>query len=110
MAVGKAFGGGVMPAGAVVATPAVWAKFIEEPFMTTTTFGGNPLSMAAAIASMATTLSEGLPARAAALGTRLLAGLRGLAATRPDALVEVRGRGCMIGLEVSAQACVGTCA
>lgn len=44
-AIGKAFGGGVMGAGAVVATRPVWQKFIDEPFLTTTTFGGNPLSM-----------------------------------------------------------------
>ncbi|MCX7916447.1 MAG: aminotransferase class III-fold pyridoxal phosphate-dependent enzyme, partial [Verrucomicrobiae bacterium] len=42
MALGKGFGGGVMPIGAVVGTPRTWQKYIENPFLHTTTFGGNP--------------------------------------------------------------------
>lgn len=99
MAVGKAFGGGVMPAGAVIASATVWARFIEEPFLTTTTFGGCPLAMAAACAALSVTLSCGLPAAAEARGGRLLSGLRTLAAAHPQLIAEVRGRGMMIGLQ-----------
>jgi len=61
------------------------------------TFGGNPLSCAAAIAALTALRDQDLPARSADLGARLLADLRGrdLPAVR-----ELRGRGLMIGLEL----------
>jgi acetylornithine/succinyldiaminopimelate/putrescine aminotransferase len=40
MAVGKAFGGGVMPAGACIANDRAWEMYIKDPFLMTTTFGG----------------------------------------------------------------------
>jgi putrescine aminotransferase len=52
LALGKGFGGGVMPIGACVGTPETWAKYIDNPFLHTTTFGGNPLACAAAIATI----------------------------------------------------------
>lgn len=99
MAIGKAFGGGVAPAGAVVATPHVWRAFIENPFLTTTTFGGNPVSMAAAIATLAVLHKEDLPAQAAEKGAYMLGKLRQLQQRYPSLIREVRGRGLMIGLE-----------
>lgn len=113
----QAFGGGVTPAGAVVATPRVWEKYIENPFLTTTTFGerqavvgsmlsrcatlgaewdtciirsshsvsfilpaagGNPVSMAAAIATFSVLTKEGLPAQAAEKGAYMIDRLRQL--------------------------------
>lgn len=44
----KAFGGGVMPAGAVIANEKTFSVLFDNPFMHTTTFGGNPLACAAA--------------------------------------------------------------
>jgi len=49
MAVGKGFGGGIMPVGACISNAECWAEYIKDPFLMTTTFGGNPLAMAAAI-------------------------------------------------------------
>ncbi|HEY6929896.1 MAG TPA: aminotransferase class III-fold pyridoxal phosphate-dependent enzyme, partial [Thermoanaerobaculia bacterium] len=43
MALGKGFGGGVMPIGCAVGTPKTWEKYIDNPFLHTTTFGGNPV-------------------------------------------------------------------
>jgi len=66
----------------------------------TTTFGGNPMSLAAAIAAMQVTVKEGLPANAAARGDWLVARISALASGRyPHLLKEVRGRGLMLGLE-----------
>jgi acetylornithine/LysW-gamma-L-lysine aminotransferase len=61
------------------------------------TFGGNPLVCAAASAALTTLRAEDLPARSAALGSWLLAELRGRELT---GVREVRGRGLMIGLEL----------
>ncbi|MBU5513589.1 putrescine aminotransferase, partial [Enterobacteriaceae bacterium S18_ASV_15] len=48
----KALGGGVMPIGATVATEEVFSVLFDNPFLHTTTFGGNPLACAAALATI----------------------------------------------------------
>jgi len=99
MAVGKAFGGGVMPVGACVGTPKVWEKYIENPFVMTTTFGGNPLAMAAAIAAMHVVHSEGLVEQAKDKGDYFIYRLKRLQAQYPMIVKEARGIGLMLGLE-----------
>lgn len=95
----KAFGGGVMPAGAVVATEEVFQCFFPNPFVQTTTFGGNPLACAAAIATFNVLIEENLPARAEEMGAYMLKGLRESAAAHKDKVLEVRGKGLLIGVE-----------
>lgn len=62
-----------------------------------TTFGGNPVSCAAAVATIEVLESEGLYDRALAIGDRVMARLRALGA---PVVVEVRGIGGMIGVEL----------
>jgi 4-aminobutyrate aminotransferase len=62
------------------------------------TYGGNAVSCAAAVATLDVFETEGLTARAEALGTRLLDGLREATAGNPH-VAEVRGRGLMVGIE-----------
>lgn len=95
----KALGGGVMPAGAVVATEEVFKNWFPNPFMHTTTFGGNPLACAAAIATIGVLIDERLPERAAAVGEYFLNGLREAAKGFEDKVMEIRGQGLMIGAE-----------
>ncbi|KIL36988.1 putrescine--2-oxoglutarate aminotransferase [Cohnella kolymensis] len=95
----KAFGGGVMPAGAVVAKEKVFKSFFPNPFMHTTTFGGNPLACAAAIATIDVLLEENLPERAGEVGRYMLEELRKAAAGHDDKIMEIRGIGLMIGIE-----------
>ena len=99
MALGKGFGGGVMPIGACVGTPRTWEKYIENPFLHTTTFGGNPVACAAAIATINVLLEEDLPRQAGEKGEYLLPRLNALARKYPKVLVEARGRGLMLGME-----------
>eukprot|EP00455_Lapot_gusevi_P021524 TRINITY_DN2256_c0_g1_i2.p1 TRINITY_DN2256_c0_g1~~TRINITY_DN2256_c0_g1_i2.p1 ORF type:complete len:531 (-),score=124.74 TRINITY_DN2256_c0_g1_i2:68-1660(-) len=99
MAIGKAFGGGVMPAGACVASAKVWEKYIENPFLFTTTFGGNPLAMAAAIATINVIIEENLLEAAAQRGEEMKSGLLALKLQFPDLVADVRGRGLMLGIE-----------
>lgn len=61
------------------------------------TFGGNPLACAAAVAAINVLGQEDLPGRSAALGAALLADLR---AADLGQVREVRGMGLMIGLEL----------
>ncbi|HEY3263160.1 MAG TPA: aminotransferase class III-fold pyridoxal phosphate-dependent enzyme [Pseudonocardiaceae bacterium] len=62
------------------------------------TFGGNPVATAGASAMLEYLLSHDLQANAARLGSRVLAGLRDIAATY-DVVGDVRGKGLMIGVE-----------
>jgi 4-aminobutyrate aminotransferase len=62
------------------------------------TFGGNPVSCAAALATMKL-LKEELISNAATVGPHLMAGLKALADAHP-LIGDVRGRGLMIGVEL----------
>lgn len=99
MALGKGFGGGVMPIGACVGTPKVWERYIDNPFLHTTTFGGNPVCCSAAIATINVLLEEDLPRQAAEKGEYFLQGFEKLRAQFPHLLLEARGKGLMLGLE-----------
>ena len=93
MCLGKGLAGGV-PMGAVLIGPRV----PELPQGAHgSTFGGNPLACAAAVAALDAILREDLPGRAARLGEWLLGELRGLNSPR---VREVRGLGLMIGIEL----------
>jgi putrescine aminotransferase len=95
----KAFGGGVVPAGAVVGTREVFSRLFHNPFLHTTTFGGNPLACAAALATINVLIEEQLPQRAAVMGKRMLAGLRKATQEHRDLVVDVRGRGLLMAIE-----------
>ena len=95
MVTAKGLGAG-MPAGAVTATPEVAASWRGK---TLSTFGGNPVCMAAVATAIQVMEEEDVPARAEARGGRLRAGLDELAA-RFRWIGEVRGMGLMQALEL----------
>lgn len=96
----KALGGGVMPIGATVGTPAVWEKvFKTNPFLHTSTFGGGELACVAALKTLEILERDDLAAQAARKGERLLAGLRAVRERFPAILTDTRGIGLMIGVE-----------
>ncbi len=100
----KALGGGVMPIGATVATEAVFSRLFDNPFLHTTTFGGNPLACAAALATIDVLIEERLPERAAEMGAYMLDGLRDAVRGHEDVVVDVRGKGLLIALEFASDA------
>jgi 4-aminobutyrate aminotransferase / (S)-3-amino-2-methylpropionate transaminase / 5-aminovalerate transaminase len=63
------------------------------------TFGGNPLSCAAALAAIATIREDGLVERAQHIGEIMLPRLSALASAYPS-IADVRGRGAMIAIEL----------
>ena len=91
----KGLAGGV-PIGATLMTEAVASAMPAGGHGTT--FGGNPLSAAAGLAVLQEIRERDLMRRARELGERLMAGLRALGDER---VVEVRGRGLMVGMELS---------
>ncbi|OPJ62281.1 putrescine aminotransferase [Clostridium oryzae] len=99
MCLAKALGGGIMPIGAVIAKKEIFSKFFPNPFIHTTTFGGNPLSCAAAIATINVLLEEKLPERAAEIGDYFLKNLKKVCYKYDNLVEEVRGIGLMLGIE-----------
>jgi acetylornithine/succinyldiaminopimelate/putrescine aminotransferase len=93
----KALAGGVAMGG-LIATPAVAEKL--KPGTHAATFGGNPLACAAALATIETIESDGLLARAEAIGARFGERLHALQ-KRCSKIKEVRIRGAMIGVELT---------
>jgi 4-aminobutyrate aminotransferase len=83
-----------MPIGAIVAKDEItkWESGSHG-----STFGGNPVCCAAALATL-DLVEGGLMANAAAMGERLMNAMRGLA-DKHRCIGEVRGRGLMIGVE-----------
>ncbi len=90
----KALGGG-LPIGAIVAGPRAAGVF--KPGKHASTFGGNPVAAAAALAMLQTIEDEHLVARAAEAGARFKAGLEAMVGTY-EHVKSVRGAGLMIGL------------
>ncbi|HLH76803.1 MAG TPA: acetylornithine transaminase [Candidatus Binataceae bacterium] len=93
MTLAKALGGG-LPIGAMLARPEV-AECLS-PGSHGTTFGGNPVACAAALAVMETIEREGLLENGRTLGNYLMEGLRALDRAG-DTIREVRGQGMIIG-------------
>lgn len=95
---GKSLGGGVMPVSAFGAREEIWRVMMEpNPFIHTTTTGGNPLACAAAIAAITITLEEDLPRVAAEKGKYFKDGLERLAGLYPDIYKGITGLGLLIG-------------
>ncbi len=92
---GKALGGGVYPVSAMLADAAVMDVF--QPGDHGSTFGGNPLAAAVAMAALDVIVEERLADRAQELGQWWMAALAEMDSPH---VAEVRGKGLMIGLEI----------
>jgi acetylornithine/succinyldiaminopimelate/putrescine aminotransferase len=94
MSVAKAMGGG-MPLGAFISSPEILDVLRRDPPLShVTTFGGHPVSCAAAFATLQVLLEEHLPARAETVGQRVRERLD------HPLIRAVRGRGAMLGMEL----------
>jgi putrescine aminotransferase len=103
MCLAKALGGGVMPIGCFMATPKLWRALEPNPTIHNSTFGGNPLACSAASACIEVLTEEHLPARAMVMGTYFVQKLQALKAEYGQFIVDVRGKGLLIGLEFSSE-------
>lgn len=97
--VGKALSGGFYPVSAVLSSSAVLGVFQAGDHGST--FGGNPLACAVARAALRVIVDENLAERSAELGAHALARLRRLRSPR---IVEVRGRGLWLAVELNVPA------
>ena len=94
--VGKALGGGYYPVSAVLASDALMSLF--GPGDHGSTFGGNPLASAVAEIALDVIVEEKLAGRARYAGAKIMQGLR---AVQSPHVKEVRGRGLLIGVELT---------
>jgi putrescine aminotransferase len=79
----------------------VYAPFSKDPFLHSSTFAASPVAMVAAAATVAALREEGLVERTDELGRLLLPALRGvLDGLCPELIVDVRGAGLLIGIEM----------
>jgi acetylornithine/N-succinyldiaminopimelate aminotransferase len=97
MTVAKALANGV-PIGATLATDEVAAAF--SPGTHGSTFGGNPFATAVGLTVLTTLIEERLPERADRMGRLLIAEMEKIRARREAAVKAVRGRGCLIGMDL----------
>jgi acetylornithine/N-succinyldiaminopimelate aminotransferase len=96
--IAKALGGG-LPLGALLGN-----ERLEDVFtfgVHGTTFGGNPVACAAGYALLEQVIDGGLMNRAGEIGEYLKNGFLRLQREYPRSIKEVRGRGCMLGIELT---------
>ena len=96
LCVAKSLAGGI-PMGAVLCSEAVKVPVKSH----TSTFGGNPIACAAALATLAVIQQQGLVEKAGTLGNYFMEGIRAIGS---DKVREVRGLGLMIGIELKEKA------
>ncbi|HEY2664161.1 MAG TPA: aminotransferase class III-fold pyridoxal phosphate-dependent enzyme, partial [Candidatus Binataceae bacterium] len=90
-----------IPIGAMLAKPEIAASF--TPGSHGTTFGGNPVACAAALAVLDALEKENVIANAASMGQYLIDQLRAVASSS-DRIIDVRGLGMIIGIVVKGEA------
>jgi ornithine--oxo-acid transaminase len=93
---GKALSGGYYPVSAVLSSREVLGVF--RPGDHGSTFGGNPLACAIARAALRVIVEEGLSARSAELGEYAMSYLKKI---RSPHIVDIRGKGLWIGIELN---------
>lgn len=98
---GKALGGGVIPVSAVLADKDVMLHI--KPGQHGSTFGGNPLASAVAMASLDVIEEEKLVERSASLGKELRIQLNEIKKQFPNHIKEVRGRGLFNAVEFNSE-------
>jgi ornithine--oxo-acid transaminase len=93
---GKALGGGVLPISVVAANEEILGVF--EPGSHGSTFGGNPLACAVAVAALEVLEQENLAEHSRMLGEYFIRKLKEIS---HPVIREVRGRGLFIGMELT---------
>ena len=91
---GKALGGGIMPVSAIAANKDILG--LDTPGTHGSTFGGNPLGCAVAIKAMEILVRDNYPKLAEEKGEYFMKKLREI---DNDDIIEVRGKGLLIGVE-----------
>lgn len=95
---GKALSGGCYPVSAVLASDEV--MMVIRPGEHGSTFGGNPLACAVAVAALEVIQEEGLTENAEKMGQIFRARMRALMEQYPDKVTAVRGKGLLNAIDI----------
>lgn len=90
-----------LPLGGIIAGSEIINRWPEGAHGST--FGGNPVACAAALATLDVLDDDNLYLRARVLGARIVERLRAVAEKAPDVVLDVRGMGLMVGVELPDQ-------
>lgn len=96
---GKALGGGIMPVSAIAANTDILDVY--EPGSHGSTFGGNPLACAVAVKALEIMLRDDYAKQAREKGEYFMNGLKKIV---NEDIIEVRGRGLLVGVEFTVNA------
>lgn len=96
---GKALGGGIMPVSAIAANKDILDVY--DPGSHGSTFGGNPLACAVALKAMELLIRDNYPKMSEEKGKYFIDKLRQI---KNDEIVDIRGKGLLIGVEFSKDA------
>lgn len=97
--IGKGFGNGFPVSGLIAREELTQAEPFSKPSASSSSYGGNPLAAAAALATVETVIEDDLAGNAARVGEILLQELRALQEKYPF-IGDVRGVGLLVGLDL----------
>lgn len=106
MTIGKGFGAGFPVTGVVTSPEISKAEPWSKPSSSSSSYGGNPLASAAALATVETILEEGLVENSRRVGEHMLSRLREMQERR-RLVGDVRGKGLLIGVDLVADRATG---
>ncbi len=98
--IGKGFGGGFPMTGVMSTEEIIFSKPFANPSGSSSSYGGNPLASAGALATIRTIIEDDLVENSARVGKYMLERFEGFKEKFPF-VGEVRGKGLMIGIELS---------
>ena len=101
LVLGKSLGGGLVPAGTLVAKPWVWRKFGLSFSMSASSFSGNVMASRAALTAIRIFQENGFLNNCREKGIALLKGLREKAVEHTELIKDVSGLGFLLGIELN---------
>ncbi|MBW2364853.1 MAG: aminotransferase class III-fold pyridoxal phosphate-dependent enzyme, partial [Deltaproteobacteria bacterium] len=90
--------GGLYPLSCAVFTEEISDFLMAHPFIIINSFGGTSLACLVALANIEYIEKNNLPAHANEMGKRFMLGLLALKDTYPELVIDVRGKGLMLGM------------
>jgi putrescine aminotransferase len=99
MVLAKSLSGGLYPLSCTMFTEDISEFLMTHPFIIINSFGGTSLACLTALATIEYIEKNNLPEHAAQMGERFMKGLVKLKAKYPELILDVRGRGLMLGME-----------
>jgi len=99
MVLAKSMSGGLYPISCAVFTEEISDFLMGHPFTIINSFGGTSMASLVALATIEYIEKHDLPAHAEKMGQRFMSGLADLKKKYPDLIIDVRGKGLMLGME-----------